>query len=82
RRRRYETANALALDLRRYLDQQPVTAVAPTWTYQFSKFARRNRGVLAAASVVVLTLIAATALSLWQAAEARKSRQQAEASRV
>ncbi|RYD64574.1 MAG: serine/threonine protein kinase, partial [Verrucomicrobiaceae bacterium] len=82
RRRRYETANALALDLRRYLDQQPVTAVAPTWSYQFSKFARRNRAALAAASIVILTLVGATVLSLSQAAEAKRARVEAEASRI
>lgn len=82
RRRRYETATALAADLQRYLEQQPVTAVAPTWSYQFSKFARRNRAGLTAASIVLLTLIAATAVSLWQANEARKSGEMAEASRI
>ena len=78
RRRRYETANALAEDLRRFLDQQPVTAVAPNWTYQFSKFVRRNRVAFTAASAVVITLVAATGVSLWQAAEARRSRREAE----
>ncbi|HEY1123494.1 MAG TPA: serine/threonine-protein kinase [Haloferula sp.] len=82
RRRRYETANALALDLRRYLDQQPVTAVAPTWSYQFSKFASRNRVALAAGSIVILTLVGATVLSLSQAAEAKKARVEADASRI
>jgi serine/threonine protein kinase len=81
RRRRYETANALAEDLQRYLDQQPVTAVAPTWSYQFSKFARRNSVAFAAASIVSLTLVAATAVSLWQADAARKSEARAEQSR-
>ena len=78
RRRRYETASALAEELRRFLNQQPVTAVAPNWTYQFSKFARRNRVAFTAASAVVLTLVAATGVSLWQAAEARRSRHEAE----
>ncbi|MEK7949818.1 protein kinase domain-containing protein [Luteolibacter soli] len=82
RRRRYETANALATDLRRYLDQLPVTAVAPTWSYQFSKFARRNRVAFAAASIVFLTLVAATAVSLWQANAAKKSEAKAEKNRI
>jgi serine/threonine protein kinase/tetratricopeptide (TPR) repeat protein len=82
RRRRYETATALAADLQRYLDQQPVTAVAPTWTYQFSKFARRNSVAFTAATVVSLTLVAATAISLRQANAARKAEAKAEASRL
>jgi serine/threonine protein kinase len=82
RRRRYGTATALAADLQRYLDQQPVTAVAPTWTYQFSKFARRNSVAFTAATVVSVTLVAATAVSLRQANAARKSEAKAEASRI
>ena len=43
RARRYETANGLAADVRRYLKDEPVTAVAPTLLYQLRKFHDRNR---------------------------------------
>jgi serine/threonine-protein kinase len=42
--RRYESAAALAADLRRYLAHEPVLARPQTLTYQAAKFARRNRG--------------------------------------
>lgn len=77
RGRRYGTASALAADLSRHLRQEPVTAAAPAWTYRFSKFTRRNRGALLAASLVVTALIAGTAASLWQASEARQSESRA-----
>ena len=44
RTRRYETANGLAADVRRYLAGQPVLAHPPGTLYQLGKFARRNPG--------------------------------------
>ena len=67
RARRYESATAFADDLRRYLNHEPVTAAAPSTTYRFRKFARRNRGVLAAAAAVTTALILGTVFSVWQA---------------
>jgi serine/threonine protein kinase len=58
RNRRYETANGLAADLRRYLDDEPVTACPPSAWYRFGKFARRNRAALAVASAAVVALVA------------------------
>ena len=57
RNRRYETANGLAADLRRYLDDEPVQACPPSAWYRFGKFARRNRGALAIASTVLLAVL-------------------------
>ncbi|MCW1913575.1 serine/threonine-protein kinase [Luteolibacter sp. GHJ8] len=79
RRRRYETATAFATDLRRYLDREPVSAAAPTWSYQFSKFARRNRVVFISTGVVAVALVTATAVSLKQAAIAKRESHKAEA---
>src|SRR5436305_1724062 len=47
RNRRYETANGLAADLRRYLDDEAVAAGPPTAAYRLSKFAKRYRVALA-----------------------------------
>ncbi len=77
RRRRYETATALAMDLRRHLDREPVSAAAPTWSYQLSKFARRNRVAFASTSLVAAAMIAGTAVSLHQAAIARRESEKA-----
>src|SRR5262245_37176302 len=43
RNRRYETANGLAADLQRYLNDEPVVACPPSAAYRFRKFVRRNR---------------------------------------
>ena len=44
RTRRYETANGLARDIERYLDDEPVEACPPSATYRLRKFARKHRG--------------------------------------
>ena len=54
RSRRYETANALALDLERPLRHEPVLAQPPSATYRFRKFVRRHRVGMAVAVVVQL----------------------------
>ncbi len=67
RKRRYETAADLARDVERYLQQQPVVARPPSTTYRLAKYARRNKVVFTAASLILLTLLAATIVSTWQA---------------
>ena len=57
RNRRYDTASALAADVRHYLNDEPVTACPPSAVYVFSKFARRNRVALTLASVVTAALL-------------------------
>jgi serine/threonine protein kinase/tetratricopeptide (TPR) repeat protein len=59
RTRRYETANGLALDVQRYLADEPVEACPPSATYRLRKFLRRNKGPALAASVILLLLTAA-----------------------
>ena len=55
RTRRYQTANALALDVRRHLNHEPVSAGPPSAAYRTRKFVRRHRvGVAAAISLVAL----------------------------
>ena len=66
RTRRYETANACAQDIVRFLSDQPVTATPPSAGYQFRKFARRNKAALRVASTIAAVLVAATAVSLWK----------------
>jgi serine/threonine protein kinase len=57
RTRRYETANGLAADIRRYLDDEPVVATPPSALYRTSKFVRRNRTGVGAAALVALALL-------------------------
>jgi WD40 repeat protein len=70
RARRYETANGLAVDLQRHLDDEPVRARPPSAIYLFRKMARRNRIAFASGGVVVAALIAGLLASLWQARRA------------
>lgn len=70
RTRRYETANALAQDVRRHLADEPVSAAAPTFGYRFGKFARRNKAPLVVGAFLVIVLMIATGVSLRQAARA------------
>ena len=58
RRRRYETAGALAMDIMRYLDDEPVLARPPSPSYRLSKFVRRHRAGVAAAAVALLAILA------------------------
>jgi serine/threonine protein kinase len=58
RTRRYETANGLARDVERYLQDESVEACPPTAAYKLRKFARKNRRLLnTAAAFVVLLLL-------------------------
>jgi tetratricopeptide (TPR) repeat protein len=70
RNRRYETANTLVADLRRYLDHEPVEAGPPSAWYRLRKYARRNRAVLVTAAVVATALVAGTVVSTWEAIRA------------
>ncbi len=63
RSRRYETASALAADINRFLNHEPVTARPPTTPYRLKKFIRRNRTAVAAATFVVLALAVSAVLA-------------------
>ena len=54
--RRYATVSAMAMDLRRYLGDEPVEARPPARLYSFGKFVRRNRQVVVWGAVAVLAL--------------------------
>ncbi len=60
RTRRYETANAFARDIERYLHEEPVEACPPSAGYRLRKFAKRNRGAVVAVALVMIALIAGT----------------------
>jgi serine/threonine protein kinase len=64
RTRRYETANAFAADVLRYLHDEPVLACPPSAGYRFRKFARRNKGALTAVAVVAATLLVGAVVSI------------------
>src|SRR5262249_53978836 len=55
--RRYETANGFAMDVQRYLADEPVIACPPSVGYRFRKFARRHKVGFAMASLVLTALV-------------------------
>jgi len=71
---RYATVDALAEDLRRHLDHEPVHARRESWGYRAAKFIRRHRAAVAAATIAILSLVGATAFSLVQLRQARRQR--------
>lgn len=62
-RRRYDSAAALASDLGRWLDGEPIEARSPTLTYLWLKRARRHPGASAAVLVAMLALLVAGLVS-------------------
>jgi hypothetical protein len=67
--RRYESAAAMAEDLRRWLDNLPVVAAPPSAIYPLRMWARRNRGMAAGIAVAACGLVAS---ALWAGAVARE----------
>ena len=65
RSRRYQTANGLALDIQRYLDNEPVSARPPSRLYRLQKLIRRNKVVFTATCVVMLALMVSSSVSTW-----------------
>jgi serine/threonine protein kinase/WD40 repeat protein len=65
---RYATAQALADDLRRYLNDQPITARRPTWRNRAVKWSRRHqtlvRSLLIAMVISICSAFGATILVL------------------
>ena len=71
---RYATADAFASDLKRYLNDEPVSARAESRAYRMRKFIRRHRLAVGAVTTIVLVLIAGIAGTTWQALESARQR--------
>ncbi len=68
--RRYASAAAMAEDIQRFLHDEPIRARAPSMGYRVSKFTRRNKAVVTATALVMLTLAAGAGVALSQAMRA------------
>lgn len=77
-RRRYTSVDALAADLRAYLDGHPVSAREPTLRYVMGKFLSRHRWGVAALGSALLAVSVTTGIALWQARLAEHARQAAQ----
>jgi serine/threonine protein kinase len=74
RTRRYETANGLAMDVQRYLNNEPVVARPPSRTYRLRKLVRRNRALFISSGMVTLALIVGLGAATWMFFREREAR--------
>jgi tetratricopeptide (TPR) repeat protein len=63
---RYATAQELADDLRRFLEDRPIQAKRPSVVQRVRKWSRRHRPVVYAMAAVALVIVAATIVVLWR----------------
>lgn len=75
---RYASADALANDLRAWLDMRPIAAVRPSRGERLRLWLRRNRALAASVAAVAIALLVGTGVALWQAREAREQARLAE----
>ena len=73
RTRRYDSAAALAADIQRFLNNEPVSARPPSAAYLLSKFAKRNRAVVVGLAAVMTALAVGIGFSTYFAFSAQKA---------
>jgi len=73
RSRRYETANGLAMDIQRHLNNEPVNARPPSGLYRLQKLIQRNKLGFVATAAVVLALLIGAVVSTSQAFRATRA---------
>ncbi len=64
--RRYSSASALAEDITRYMNDEPVLARPQSYAYQLRKVVRRHRMAVAGIAGVLLTLVIGIITTTWQ----------------
>ena len=70
RTRRYDTANGLAADLKRHLNDEPVVARPPSAAYKLQKAFHRNKLAFAGGTAIAVTLVVGILISVSQAVRA------------
>ncbi len=75
--RRYASVEQFSEDITRHLSSLPVIARPDTRGYRTAKFIQRHKGGVAAAALVVVSLTAGIATTLWQAHIATRQRDRA-----
>lgn len=70
--RRYASTAQFAEDIQRYLDGLPVRAQKDSFTYRAGKFVRRHKAGVAAAALLLLTLVSGIIATAWQARRATR----------
>ena len=73
--RRYQSAAALAEDVRRYLGREPILARPPSVMYQFRKLVARHKLGFAAAAAVAMSIVVGFVVSTVLYVQAQRSRE-------
>lgn len=76
--RRYETANGLALDVQRFLENEPVSARPPSKLYKFQKSVQRNKLLFLGISVITVLLVTSLVVVSTLLARERQARQESQ----
>jgi serine/threonine protein kinase/tetratricopeptide (TPR) repeat protein len=76
--RRYASVEQFSEDIRRHLEGLPVIACKATVSYRASKFVQRNKIGVAAAAIILLTLIGGIIATAWEAHKTRVQSARAE----
>lgn len=76
--RRYQSVEAFADDIERYLKGLPIEARPNTLKYRAEKYFKRHKIGVLAASLILLSLIGGIVVSVWQAQVARREKAKAE----
>ena len=82
RERRYESANAFAADVQRYLNDEPVEACPPTLSYRLKKYAKKHKAWLTTAALLIVMLMTSTAVSGVFAYQANEAKEEAKHSEI
>jgi serine/threonine protein kinase/tetratricopeptide (TPR) repeat protein len=82
RTRRYETANGLALDVQRFLNNEAVSARPPSKFYKFQKTVVRNKLVFTAAGIVTALLVISLIVVSVSLARERQIRREADSDKI
>ena len=76
--RRYASVAQFSADIQRHLHGRPVVARKDTFTYRTSKFIKRHPFRVAAAALILLSLVGGMVTTTWQAQAARHEKAKAE----
>jgi WD40 repeat protein/tRNA A-37 threonylcarbamoyl transferase component Bud32 len=75
--RRFSSAADLAADIRRYLNDEPITARPASVSYRLQKFASRNKAAVGGAAAVFVMLLVGIIATAWQGRVAIQERNRA-----
>jgi len=76
---RYATIAAFDADVERFLQHRPLQARRTSRSYRLRKYAARHWVAIGAAAAVICALLIGSGIALWQAGEARRSAEHANA---